>query len=129
MKIKSESTIAAILLVCMLLACSAIVGLAQTPERIEGIWTNTQGTRQAKFYKEGNLYMAKLTETAADDSKVKTGDLIFKNLKWDGKKFNGLASTPKGEMPCTIYFENEQKIKITASKGFMSRSVYWSRIQ
>jgi len=129
MNIKSESTIAAILLVCMLLVCSAIVGFAQPPEKIEGIWSNAQGTRQAEFYKEGDVYMGKLTQPAKDESKAKAGDLIFKNLKWDGQKFTGVARTPKGEIPCTIYFENEQKIKITVSKGFMSRSVYWSRIQ
>jgi len=129
MKVRSESTIAIALLIGMLLVCTAIVGFSQTPEKLQGIWMNEQSTRKAELYKQEGKFNGKIVWVAEGEEKVKPGDIIFKDMKWDGKKFKGLAVTPlQGELPCTISFENDKKIKITVSKGFMSRSVYWSLI-
>lgn len=130
MNIKSKNKVTAILLFFMLLVCSAIIAFAQTPDKLAGIWVNAQGTRQAELYRQESLYRGKITWVSADEEKVKVGDIIFKDLKWDGKRFTGVAVTPmQGDVPCTIQFENDRKIKITVSKGFMSRSVYWSRVK
>lgn len=129
MKLKSENTIAVVLLIIALLTCSAIVGFSQTPENISGTWTNEQGTRKAEFLKQESNYNGKIVWVADDEERVKPGDVIFKNLTWDGTKFKGLAVTPKqGNLPCSITFENDKKIRITVSKGRMSRTVSWSRV-
>ena len=129
MKIRSENTIAAALLIGMMLVCTSIVCFSQTPEKLQGTWMNEQSTRKAELYKQGSKYSGKIVWIAEGEEKVKPGDIIFKDLVWDGKVFKGLAATPKqGNLPCIISFEHDKKIKITVSKGIMSRSVYWSRI-
>lgn len=129
MNIKSENTIAATLLIGALLVCTTIVGFSQTPEKLDGTWMNEQNTRKAELYKQETKYTGKIVWLAEGEDKLETGDIIFKALVWDGKKFKGLAITPKqGDLPCTISFESENKIKITVSKGSMSHTVYWSRV-
>lgn len=129
MNIKSENTIAAALLIGALLVCATIVGFSQTPEKLDGTWMNEKGTRKGEFYLQESKYTGKIVWVDENEEKLSVGDIIFKELAWDGKKFKGLAVTPKqGNVPCTIVFEGENKIKITVSKGGMSRSVYWSRV-
>lgn len=129
MNIKSENTIAVVMLIVALLVCTTIVGFSQTPERLEGTWMNEKNTRKGEFYKQETKYTGKIVWVEEGDEKLSVGDIIFKDLTWDGKKFKGLAVTPRqGLLPCTISFESDNKVKITVSKGKMSHAVYWSRV-
>jgi uncharacterized protein (DUF2147 family) len=129
MNIKSENKIGAALLIGVLV-CTALAGVSQTPEKLEGTWMNDKSTRKGEFYKQESKYNGKIVWVSEGEEKLSVGDVIFKDLTWDGKKFKGLAVTPRqGNVPCTITFENDNKIKITVSKGRMSRSVYWSRVE
>lgn len=101
---------------------------AQTESSLQGTWINEPGTRKADFYREGNAWFGKLT-WAEDGSKVKAGDIIFRDLIWNENGFNGKAVTPRGKALCTILFEGNDKVKITGSKGGMSKSVYWTRVK
>jgi hypothetical protein len=101
-------------------------GFAQTETGLQGTWVNEQETRKADFYNESEAWFGKLI-WVADDTKVKAGDTLFKDLTWDGTQFKGKAMTPRGAVNCVIVFINSDKIKITASKGGMSKSVFWTR--
>ncbi|MBL0745889.1 DUF2147 domain-containing protein [Chryseolinea lacunae] len=112
-----------------LMSMAALQGHSQVPEKLKGIWTNEQGTRKTDFYEVEGKYFGKLV-WVSDDSKLKAGDLLFKELVWNGKKFHGTAVTPaRGDLSCVISFEGDDKLKITASKGGMSKSVYWTRVK
>lgn len=129
MSMKSEDKVAIALLIGALIVCATIVGFSQTPEKLEGTWMNEKSTRKGEFYKQGTTYTGKIVWVEEGDEKLSVGDIIFKDLAWDGKKFKGLAVTPRqGLLPCTLAFDAENKIKITVSKGRMSHSVYWSRV-
>ncbi|MCZ8215381.1 MAG: hypothetical protein O9262_04035 [Cyclobacteriaceae bacterium] len=101
---------------------------AQAPDRLQGLWMNEQGSRKAEFYPDQNIYFGKLI-WQADQTKAKVGDIVFRDLVWNGRLFMGKAVTPRGIASCTISFESEDKIKITGSKGGMSKSVIWTRVK
>jgi hypothetical protein len=101
-------------------------GFAQTETGLQGTWVNEQGTRKADFYNEAGAWFGKLI-WVADDAKVKAGDTLFKDLTWNGKQFIGKAVTPRGVVTCTLVFVGTDKIKITGSKGGMSKAVFWTR--
>lgn len=129
MRTKSESRIAAVLLITTILTCSAIIVFSQSSQKLDGLWVNEKGTRKASFYLQGNRYFGKIVWVSEEEERVKPGDVIFKDLTSTGDGYTGLAATPRqGEISCMISFENDTKLKITVSKGFMSRSVYWSRV-
>jgi uncharacterized protein (DUF2147 family) len=112
-----------------LLLAVTVNGFSQTPEKLTGTWVNAQNTRKTEFYAEGGKYFGKLV-WVADDSKAKAGDIIVKDLVWDGKVFTGTIVTPAmGEMSCKLSFQSDDKITITGSKGFASKSVYWTRVK
>lgn len=129
MKNKVQRKIVFATLVMVTGLCSATLGFSQGPEKLTGAWTNAKNTRRADFYSDGNRYFGKLV-WGLDDTKVKPGDIIFKDLVWDGKKFNGTASTPaRGGVSCSISFDRNNIIKITVFKGAVSKSVYWRRMK
>lgn len=101
---------------------------AQTETGLQGTWMNEPGTRKADFYPEAGAWFGKLI-WVADDSKVKAGDTLFKDLTWNGKHFTGKAMTPRGTVNCTVEFVGTDKIRITASKGGMSKAVFWTRVK
>lgn len=111
--------------ICLLMGVTPI--LAQSEEDLKGTWTNEQRTRKVAFYNAGDSWSGKLI-SADDDARLKAGHVLFENLVWNGRRFTGQAVTPRGSLSCSILFENKDKIKIQASKGIMSRSVYWVRV-
>ncbi len=125
---KIQKSIAVIVVVIVLVSLTRPYGYSQAPERLQGAWINEKGTRKCDFYRESDNYFGKLL-WVEDNSKVKVGDVIFSDLKWSGRGFTGKALTPRGNASCTITFDGEDRIKITASKGGMSKSVYWTRVQ
>lgn len=127
MKKQSEKIIAITVLVVAFLTCTVIVGFSQNADQLQGLWLNEQQTRKAEFTKQGSEYFAKVVWVSDSNDKIKAGDVIFKNLKWSEDRFTGYAQTPQGEASCTITFVSESKIKIVVSKGFMSRTILWSR--
>lgn len=119
------------LFVVLMLMCSAVAAFSQTADDLPGKWKNAQATRVAEFYKDGDHYTGKLVSVSGSEEKGKAGDIIFKDLKWDGSKFTGLTVTPRqGDVPCTIMFDGDKKVvKISITRGVMSGTVYWSRVE
>ncbi|MBS1507230.1 MAG: DUF2147 domain-containing protein [Bacteroidetes bacterium] len=115
-------------LIMMVLCMIGNQGMAQTETSLAGSWVNEQGTRKADFYVENDKTFGKLT-WVQDDSKLKAGHILFKNLVWDGKRYNGQAVTARGTVDCAISFDGANKIKVSGSKGGMSKTVYWTRIK
>lgn len=103
-------------------------GLAQAEPSLEGTWVNEASTRKAEFYSQGGAWFGKII-WVKDDSKVKVGDILFQDLTWDGGQFKGRALTPRGAVNCVLILDGNDKIQITASRGGMSRSVYWTRVK
>ncbi|PZR08972.1 MAG: hypothetical protein DI539_22395 [Flavobacterium psychrophilum] len=101
---------------------------AQSEPSLEATWLNEPGTRKVEFYKEGNVWFGKII-WVQNDPRVKVGDILFRDLLWGGKYFSGKVITQKGILNCTVTFEENDKININASKGAMSKSVYWSRVK
>ncbi len=99
---------------------------AQSEQMLKGVWINEAGTRKAEFFDENDKWFGKLI-WVQDESKLKAGHVLFENLVWDGHRFTGRAIVARGAANCTISFEGNDKIKVQASRGAMSKSVYWTR--
>lgn len=119
------------MVVVLCLIISMIAKGQDSNKQLDGIWVNNNQNRKVEFVKEGNVYTGKVVWVAEGENKVKVGDVLFKNVTSDGKRYKGTAVTPaQGDVPCTMSFEKSTDVvKITASKGPMSRSVYWSRVK
>ncbi|MCI0751005.1 MAG: DUF2147 domain-containing protein [Flammeovirgaceae bacterium] len=116
------------LAIVVILLISAMTSFSQAPEQLQGFWINEQGNRKSEFYKVENAYFGKIIWTAPNTEKPTVGDIVFKNLKWNGREFKGYAATPKqGDISCTISFKSDSEIIIVISKGFISRTVEWTR--
>lgn len=127
MNYKTKTIVASLFIGALFLL--AVASFAQTPEKLTGTWTNAQNTRKVEFYAEGGKYYGKLISTT-DDAKAKPGDILFKDLVWKGSSFKGNIATPAhGDVSCTLVFEGDDKIQITGSKYFKSKSVYWTRVK
>lgn len=120
-----------IMLTCMwgVLLWSNNAFSSQTTEELNGIWINDDATRKVEFYQEKGKYFGKMVWVAEDsDARAKPGDIVFKNLVWDNDHYTGMVVTPKrGDLDCTLSWEGTDKIKIVVSKGFISRTLYWTR--
>jgi hypothetical protein len=99
-----------------------------TEESILGNWRNPDNTRVVNFYAQGDKYFGVIVSSPRD-GKVKPGDIIFENLQWTGKVFQGTIKTPRGAAACTVMIVDNNQIAIQAQKGFASRKVYWTRSQ
>lgn len=115
------------LVVLMLWGMTQVV-FAQSETSLESTWINEAQSRKVEFYQEGKAWFGKLIWVQGD-SKAKTGDILFRDLVWDGRQFSGKAMTPRGILNCRLSFEGEDKIKINATKAGMSKAVYWSRVK
>ena len=116
------------LVVVLMLWGMAQVVFAQSETSLEASWINDAQSRKIEFYQDGKAWFGKLI-WVQDDSKVKIGDILFRDLLWNGRQFSGKAITPRGILNCTLSFEGENKIKINATKAGMSKAVYWSRVK
>lgn len=119
------------MLLALVVVCGVFAGprgFAQTETGLQGTWVNEQATRKADFYNEAGAWFGKLV-WVGDDTKMKAGDILFKDLRWTGKQFTGKVITPRGIGNCVLSFVDTDKIKITASKGGMSKVVFWTRVK
>jgi hypothetical protein len=121
-----ETRITPIALLSVLLLLVKTDAFSQSAQMLKGVWTNESGTRKTEFFNENERWFGKLI-WAEDESKLKPGHMLFEDLVWDGHRFAGRAIVARGAANCTISFESNDKIKVQASKGSMSKSVYWTR--
>lgn len=109
------------------LCCSPLLAFSQSEENLLGVWSNSQNTRKVEFYHLDDLYFGKVV-WLSDDSKLKVGDVLFKNLKWNGRQFNGkVATSSRGDISCAISFTTKDQVKISGSMGVISKTAYWRR--
>ena len=106
-----------------------------------GTWQPEDKENLIEIYEENGKYYGKVTgsENPTEDEKIKSkieSDVMVILLKdfekKDKKKYCcGTLFSPKKqkEMSATISIESEDKIKITVKKGFMSKSLYWHKVQ
>jgi uncharacterized protein (DUF2147 family) len=126
---KTENRIVKTVLLISFLMCCAITGFSKSPVKITGVWMNKQETRKVEFYQEGGKYFGKVVWVAASETELKEGDILFKNMTWDGEDLNGKVSTPKGDATCSISFFLGGSIQVIVSKGVLWKTFYWTKIK
>jgi hypothetical protein len=125
--ISQKSIVAGMVSICF----SAMLS-AQNAQRIIGKWKNeADQNKQAEFFlAKDNLYYGKLI---AENGKTENiGRLIMKKLQYDEQKriFTGTLSPPDiaFDLNATVSFVNDNKLKVEATKFFMTKTVYFIRI-
>jgi hypothetical protein len=121
------------LLLTAVVLLSALAMYAQTAPAIMGHWRDEKEPhRQMEFFLDANgLYHAKTINSK--DKDMINGQVLLKNLKYDEytRAFKGLMSPPDAnlELDATVIMINNNRLKISAKKWMMSKTIYLIRIK
>ena len=101
-----------------------------TSDAILGNWENPDGGRKMEIFKKGNLYFGKILSVTDKNVKVKPGDIVLKNLKYDEGKWMGQLKIPakENDFDVKITMPSINQLKITESYGILSKTKIWKRI-
>ncbi|MEL6255001.1 MAG: hypothetical protein AAFR87_23540 [Bacteroidota bacterium] len=110
-----------IIVMCFLLISSLSMSAQQS---IAGIWNTGKENTKIEITEVDGLYQGKIL--SSDNDKAKIGKLILKDIKSVRKGYKGkLFAAQKGEWMNAELKEKDNKLSITVSAGFMSKTVEW----
>ncbi|NJO02231.1 MAG: DUF2147 domain-containing protein [Bacteroidia bacterium] len=132
---------------CILFMFLAHLSVAQDADAIIGIWEIESGESHVQIYKKEGQYFGKIhwiknpkKRTATDknnpDPQFRNRSIlgleIITDLQYKGGEWvNGKIYSPErgSETPCKFSLESSNQLKITVSKGFMSKGQTWKRVK
>ena len=82
-------------------------------------------------YKTEEGVVITITKTATGFiGKDHENNIVLKDVKFDGKEWKAIVYNPKKDITatCELLLENN-KLKIVAHKGFLSKTIYWEIIK
>ena len=110
-----------IVVMCFLLISSLSMSAQQS---IAGIWNTGKENTKIEITEVDGLYQGKII--SSDNEQAKIGKLLLKDIKSVRKGYKGkLFAAKKGEWMDAELKEKDNKLSITVSAGFMSKTVEW----
>ena len=99
-------------------------------DEIIGKWENPDGGRKIEIFKKGALYFGKIIAVSDEGAKVKQGDIVLKNIKFEKGKWSGKIRIPAkdNDFNTEMTMPSINKLKFVASYGLMTRTKIWNRI-
>jgi hypothetical protein len=109
-----------------------LASIAQNPDKMLGKWSfdeNSKSIVEIYLAKDG-MYYGKII--SAGDEKMKVGHLVFQKCKYEANStsLKGIIkpSETAKEMNVTIILDKDGKLKATAKKFFMSKTLLFSKV-
>ena len=110
-----------IVVMCFLLISSLSMSAQQS---IAGTWNTGKENTKIEITEVDGLYQGKII--SSDNEQAKIGKLLLKDIKSVRKGYKGkLFAAKKGEWMDAELKEKDNKLSITVSAGFMSKTVEW----
>lgn len=103
----------------------------QNPDAILGVWTSDDGVRTIEIFKEGNTFSGRLIRTNNQRLEKDLNKIVLTKLKYCPKENiwkNGRLVTPVGNLDASVSLLNEKKMKLEASKFFMTKTIYFNKV-
>lgn len=101
-------------------------------DSITGKWVFNDSPREIEIYKENNKYYGKSIKVSGKEKKEKVGHILLLDFVYDPaeKEYNGNINSPGGMTASGVLsVVNEQKLKFSIKKLFISKSFTLTRIQ
>ena len=110
-----------IIIMCFLLASTLTMNAQQS---IVGIWNTGKENTKIEITEVDGIFQGKIL--SSDNEKAKIGKLLLKDVKSVRKGYKGkLFAAKRGEWMDAVLKEKDNKLSITVSAGFMSKTVEW----
>lgn len=119
-------------IVLLLLPLVLILTSFKSNESITGKWVFSDSPREIEIYKENNRYYGKLIKVSGTEKKEKVGHILLLDFIYDPseKEYTGKINSPGGMSASGILSVlNENKLKFSIKKLFISKSFTLTRIQ
>jgi len=95
---------------------------------LTGTWNTGEENTIVKIFEKEGKYFGEIV--SSDNSKVKIGKQIIKNLELDDDEWEGeLFSAKKQEWYDAEFKPGADKMGITVKVGFFSKTVEWERVK
>jgi len=101
-------------------------------DSITGKWVFSDSPREIEIYKGNNKYYGKITKVSGTEKKEKVGHILLLDFVYDPseKEYNGNINSPGGMSASGVLsLLNENKLKFSIKKLFVSKSFTLTRIQ
>lgn len=116
-----------ILFIAVLICLSSSLTLS-AQGNLSGIWNTGNQNTLVKVEKQDNAFLGKIIST--DSKNAKPGTLIMKNVKMKNENGVGKLYAPKRkEWYDAKFCLTENKLTITITVGFFSKTVEWTKIE
>jgi uncharacterized protein (DUF2147 family) len=101
-------------------------------ESITGKWAFNDSPREIEIYKENNKYYGKIIKVSGTEKKEKVGHILLLDFVYNPseKEYTGNINSPGGMSASGVLSVlNENKLKFSIKKLFISKSFTLTRIQ
>ena len=101
-------------------------------DSITGKWVFSDSPREIEIYMENNKYYGKIIKVSGTEKKEKVGHILLLDFVYNPaeKEYNGNINSPGGMSASGVLsVVNEQKLKFSIKKLFISKSFTLTRIQ
>ncbi|TAJ09768.1 DUF2147 domain-containing protein [Marinilabiliaceae bacterium JC017] len=98
-----------------------------------GIWWNENQTLKVRIVADDNVYKGIVVwKSEASEAKMKEGDVFLKALKPNGdltRLEDGIIGNENRSAKCTITPAGKDKLEVKMSKGFLFKTVTWTKAE
>jgi len=101
-------------------------------DSITGKWVFSDSPREIEIYMDNNKYYGKITKVSGTEKKERVGHILLLDFVYNPaeKEYNGNINSPGGMSASGVLsVVNEQKLKFSIKKLFISKSFTLTRIQ
>ena len=114
----------------MFVATTAATYAQQAADKILGRYMNDEHSRKIEVYKEGEFYWGKIVWINEANTKVKTGTVVLKKIKYTGRDWVGYIFLPARNktLDGTFSVDKDGNLHIAADARMMSKTKIWKRV-
>lgn len=116
----------------LLLPLVVLLTSFKNSDSIAGKWVFSDSPREIEIYKENNKYYGKIIKVSGTEKKEKVGHILLLDFIYNPseKEYTGKINSPGGMSASGVLSVlNENKLKFSIKKLFISKSFTLTRIQ
>lgn len=106
---------------------------ARNTDPFTGVWWNENQTLKVRIVADDNVYKGIVVwKSEGSEAKMKEGDVFLKALKPNDdltRLEDGIIGNENRSAKCTITPAGKDKLEVKMSKGFLSKTVTWTKAE